>query len=202
MKNFIFLFDLDSTITKVEILPKISEIIGIEDKMRSLTESGMKGETPFKVNFLERVALLKSIEVSTVENCVSKIELDDQIVSFIQNNKDRCFILTGNLDVWITGLVKRIGLENHVFCSKASVINNRISSIISVIDKELMAKQIVQPMVVIGDGDNDSGMAKFAKIAIGYGGVRKIAPSLLRNVDFAFYNSLRLVNFLNYLKTV
>ena len=32
--------------------------------------------------------------------------------------------------------------------------------------KELIAKQFVQPMVVIGDGDNDSGIAGIADIGI------------------------------------
>ena len=59
-----------------------------------------------------------------------------------------------------------------------------------------MTKQFVQPMVVIGDGDNDSGMAKHADIAIGFGGVRNIAPSLLLNIDYAFYNDKRCAEFL------
>ena len=59
-----------------------------------------------------------------------------------------------------------------------------------------MAKQFVHPIVVIGDGDNDSGMAKLASIAIGFGGVRNIAPSLLRNIDYAFYNDKTCAEFL------
>ena len=91
----------------------------------------------------------------------------------------------------------KLGLTEHVYCSKAHVIDNRIQQVISVVDKELMAKQFVQPLVVIGDGDNDSGMAKYADISIGFGGVRNIAPSLLRSIDFAFYDDKRCAEFLN-----
>ena len=80
--------------------------------------------------------------------------------------------------------------------SKANVKDDRISQVISVIDKELMAKQFVHPLVVIGDGDNDSGMAQYADIAIGFGGVRNIAPSLLENIDFAFYEEQKCADFL------
>jgi len=59
-----------------------------------------------------------------------------------------------------------------------------------------MVKQFVQPIVAIGDGDNDSGMARMADIGIGFGGVRDIAPSLLRNIDFAFYDDERCADFL------
>ena len=50
--------------------------------------------------------------------------------------------------------------------------------------------------MVIGDGDNDSGMARHSDIAIGYGGVRDIAPSLLANIDYAFYDDKRCADFL------
>lgn len=47
--------------------------------------------------------------------------------------------------------------------------------------------------------DNDSGMARFADIVIGFGSVRNIVPSLLRNIGYAFYDdkkSLELKKFL------
>ena len=100
------------------------------------------------------------------------------------------------MDVWISGLMKKLKMENHCYCSKADVINDRISKVVSVADKELIVRQFVQPMVVIGDGDNDSGMARMADIAIGFGGVRPIAQSLLRNADFAFYEDKRCAEFL------
>lgn len=196
MSDYIFLFDLDSTISKQEILPTISKRIGKENEMRELTEATMKGEIPFKSSFLNRVELLGAVDVSEVNKLVSEIPLNTEIANFIFENKDRCYVLTGNLDVWISGLMDRLGLNNHVYCSKANVKNDRISQVISVVDKELMVKQFVQPIVVIGDGDNDAGMARHANIAIGFGGVREIAPSLLTNIDFAFYDDKRCAQFL------
>lgn len=196
MSEYIFLFDLDSTISKQEILPTISKKIGKEKEMRNLTEATMRGEIPFKSSFLNRVKLLSSVDVSEVDSLVTTIPLNQAIADFIIENKDRCYVLTGNLDVWINGLINKLGLENHVYCSKAEVQNDRITKVISVIDKELMAKQFVQPIVIIGDGDNDSGMAKYAEIAVGFGGVRNIAPSLLATIDYAFYDDKRCANFL------
>lgn len=196
MSDYIFLFDLDSTISKKEILPTISELIGKQKEMRELTEATMRGEIPFKSSFLRRVAILSCVDVSEVNRIVSDIPLNDNIVNFIRENKERCYVLTGNLDIWISGLMEKIGMENHYYCSKADVVNDRISSVVSVVDKELMARQFVQPMVVIGDGDNDSGMAKYADVAIGFGGVRNVAKSLLQNIDYAFYEDKRCADFL------
>ena len=188
MSDYIFLFDLDSTVTKKEILPTISEKIGKLDEMRKMTEATMKGEIPFKTSFLNRVEILKSIKVSEVQEIVRNIPLNKEIAKFIVQNKERCYIVTGNLDIWICQLMKKLGMSNHIYCSKANISNDYITNVVSVADKELIVKQFVQPLVVIGDGDNDSGMASYADIAIGFGGVRNIAPSLLSNVDYAFYD--------------
>ena len=80
--------------------------------------------------------------------------------------------------------------------ARANYKNDKITQIVSVIDKELTAKQFVQPLVVIGDGDNDSGMAQVANISVGFGGIRDIAPSLIQNIDYAFYDDNRCADFL------
>ena len=68
MSRYIFLFDLDSTVTKQEILPTISKELGIYEKMTELTESTMSGEIPFKQSFLQRVELLKDMKWSAEIN--------------------------------------------------------------------------------------------------------------------------------------
>lgn len=196
MSDYIFIFDMDSTITRKEVLPEISQRINKLDEMRQLTEATMRGEIPFRTSFLQRVSILSDISVQEVNDIVAEIPLNPCIAEFICKNKERCYVLTGNLDVWISGLMKKLGMESHCYCSKAEVVDDRISKVISVVDKELMVKQFVQPIVAIGDGDNDSGMARMANIGIGFGGVRSIAPSLLRSCDFAFYEDKRCADFL------
>lgn len=196
MSDYIFLFDMDSTITRKEVLPEVAKKINRIEEMRRLTEATMMGEIPFRTSFLQRVEILSDIPVQEVNQIVSEIPLNDSIVNFIQKNRNRCYIVTGNLDVWINGLMKKIGMENHCYCSKADVVDDYISKIVSVADKELIVRQFVQRIVMIGDGDNDSGMARMSDIAIGFGGVRDIAPSLIRNIDFAFYDDKRCADFL------
>ncbi len=196
MSDYIFLFDMDSTITKKEVLPEISQKIGKLAEMKKLTESTMRGEIPFRSSFLQRVKILSDIPVSEVNQIVANIPLNSSIAKFIIENHDRCYVVTGNLDVWISGLMEKLNMSKHCYCSKADVVNDHLAKIVSVVDKELMAKQFVQPIVAIGDGDNDSGMARIADIAVAFGGVREIAPSLLRNADFAFYDDKHCVDFL------
>ena len=197
MSKYIFLFDLDSTVTRQEILPTVAKTLGIYDKMTSLTERTMRGEIPFKQSFLQRVELLKDVPVSEVNELVSNIQLNEKLVEFIQQNQDRCHIVTGNLNVWIEGLMQRMGMERNVFCSKAIVKDNHIENVFSIVDKNAVISQMILPFVAVGDGNNDAEMIEAAEIGIGYGGVRNIAPAVLACASHAIYNEEKLVEFLN-----
>ena len=197
MSKYIFLFDLDSTVTRQEILPTVAKTLGIYEKMTSLTERTMRGEIPFKQSFLQRVELLKDVPVSEVNELVSKIQLNEKLVEFIQQNQDRCHIVTGNLTVWIEGLMQRMGMERNVFCSKAIVKDNHIENVFSIVDKNAVISQMILPFVAVGDGNNDAEMIEAAEIGIGYGGVRNIAPAVLACASHAIYNEEKLVEFLN-----
>lgn len=196
MSKYIFLFDLDSTVTKEEILPTISKRLGIFEQISLLTESTMRGEIPFKQSFLQRVDLLKDIPVSDVCQLVSEIRLNEKVVDFIQKNKERCYIVTGNLDVWIKGLIERIGMKSHTFCSNALVKDDYLQDVISIVDKNAVVSQMILPFVAVGDGNNDAEMIEAAEIGIGYGGVRNIAPAILDCASHAIYSEDRLVEFL------
>ena len=200
MSKRVFLFDLDATVSKVEILPMLAEQVGLLDEMRELTEKTMRGELPFKSSFLSRVEMLKTIPVSRVADIVEQTPLNEEIVRFIRENKECCYIVTGNLDIWIRKLMKRIGLPMaHCFCSSASAVDDRLNTVNSVIDKGMVVKQFILPVVAIGDGSNDAEMARLAEIGIGFGGVRPIAYSLMCNATHAIYDEKKLCEFLNVL---
>ena len=198
MNNRVFLFDLDATVTKEEILPALAEQVGLLEEMREMTEKTMRGEIPFQSSFLARVKMLKTIPVSRVAEIVEKIPLNEELVQFIRTHASRCYIVTGNIDVWIEELIKRIGLPmSHCYCSSASVSDDYIISVNSVVDKEKIAKQFVVPVVAVGDGSNDAEMVRLADVGIGYGGVRPVAYSLMCNATHVICNEHRLCSFLH-----
>lgn len=196
MSKLIFLFDLDSTITRKEILPTVAKEVGIFEQIFSLTESTMRGEIPFKQSFLHRVELFKNFPVSKVRKIIADIELNEPLVEFIKENKERCYIVTGNLDVWIEDLIDRLDMKQNTFCSKALIQDDWIVDVFSVIDKYAVINQVVLPFVAVGDGSNDAEMIEAAEIGIGYGGVRDIAPPILACASHAIYEEEKLVEFL------
>ncbi len=198
MNNRVFLFDLDATVTKMEILPALAEQVGLLAEMQEMTEKTMRGEIPFQSSFLARLEMLKPIPVSRVAEIVEKTPLNEEVVHFIQTHKDRCYIVTGNIDVWIERLMQRIGLPmSHCFCSTVSVADDRIVSVNSVADKEKITSQFIAPVVAVGDGSNDAEMIRLAEIGIGYGGVRQVAYSLMCNATHVICDEHRLCTFLN-----
>lgn len=196
MSRYIFLFDLDSTITRQEILPTIAREVGVYEQMSSLTESSMKGEIPFKQSFLQRVELLKKVPVSHVQDIVAHIELNERLVEFIKTYKSRSYIVTGNLDVWIDGLIEKLGMEKNVFCSKALLEGDYVQDVFNIVDKDAVIRQMVLPFVAVGDGNNDAEMIEAAEVGIGYGGVRPVAPSVLECATHVAYQEDKLVDFL------
>lgn len=197
MSDYVFLFDLDATITKAEILPEIAVRINKEKEMRELTERTMAGEIPFDHSFLERVKLLSEIPVSTVKNIIAGVPLNEKLVQFIRENRERCYVVTGNLDVWIEELMTELGMDGHYFCSKATVENDRIVSVDYVVDKgEVVGEFKDRPFAAIGDGNNDAQMIAAAEVGIGFGGVRDIAPAVLKCATHATYSEDKLCQFL------
>ena len=196
MTNRIFIFDLDSTITSEEILPKISALVGKESEMKRLTESTMRGEIPFAESFKQRVDFLSNIPISKVQDIVESIKLNEELVKFIKENKERCFIVTGNLYSWIIKLLNKIGMADHCYCSHAKVDEDKLLDIESIIDKKKCVLNFDAETVVVGDGNNDAEMISVAQIGIGYGGVRPIAPAVLQVCKYAIYDEKTLVNLL------
>ena len=115
MSEYVFLFDLDATITRAEILPEIAAKIDKQQQMRELTEKTMTGEIPFDHSFLERVNLLSGIPVSTVRRIIAGVPLNEKLVKFIRENRERCYVVTGNLDVWIKELMTELGMDWPLF---------------------------------------------------------------------------------------
>ena len=180
-------------------LPTIAKKNNKENEMRELTEKTMMGDLLFEESLTKRVQMLNDIPVSEVAELVQEIPVSEKLVNFLNENKERCYIVTSNLDVWICKLMKKIGMEGHYFCSNAEVKNNKIVGINQILIKESIIKKFKQNIVATGDGSNDRKMLENADIGIGYGGVRDISPALIDVIDYAFYDEEKLYEFLNVL---
>ena len=192
-----FLFDLDGTVTTEELLPRIARKVGIEKEIEGLTKSTIAGEIPFEYSLRHRVALLSKIKVSVVQKIVLDVGLDSNILDFIRNNKERCRIVTGNLDAWVRVLEPLIGVP--IISSQVEVSNDKIETVIKVLDKGEAARAFSGNICSIGDGNNDLPMFSASKFGIAYGGVHPPARTLFETATHAIYDGKTLCRFLSQL---
>lgn len=197
----IFCFDLDGTISKMEILPIIAKEIDIFEEIEALTEATIKGIIPFNRSFQLRVKLLSEIPIKRVQDLVMDIPLHNEIVNFIKKNSSNSYVITGNLDVWVEELImKKIGCQ--YFSSKAIMSNDKIIGISNILNKGMVIKELKQlhrnyRIVSIGDGMGDVPMHLEADIGIALGAVHSPIETLINVSNYITYEEKTLCRLLN-----
>lgn len=193
----LFCFDLDGTVTKAEILPLIASEVGLYEEISALTEATIKGIIPFRQSFLLRCKLLSDASVSAVSEAVKNVSLHESILGFIQNNRDHCCVITGNLDAWIQPLMERIGCQ--YFSSVASCHDDKLIHVDHVLDKGDVVRELKKSydtIVAIGDGMGDVPMFECADIGIAFGGAHNPVESLIQYSDYLIYEETSLCRLL------
>ncbi|OEF97720.1 HAD-IB family phosphatase [Desulfuribacillus alkaliarsenatis] len=193
----IFAFDLDGTVTKQEILPVLAKELNLYDEMSLLTKLTLDGSIDFKQSFRLRVEILKSIPISRIQEIVADIQLDSNIEAFIKQNRQRCVIVTGNLDVWIAPIIKR--LECVSFSSIANVDGDRLLSIQEILLKNkaiFETRNQAKKVVAIGESYNDISMFTEADLGVAFGGIHDPVDELIQVSNYVVYDGGALCNLL------
>lgn len=178
-EDIFFAFDLDGTVTRAEILPALAREAGVFNDISRLTNMTLDGEIPFEASFRARFNLLRRLPVADAQRITAAIPLDPHITAFIAENRDRCAIVTGNLDCWIAPLTKTLGCT--VYCSRSERVDGELA-LASILDKGAVVRSIAgtgKRVIAIGDAANDLPMFAEAEMGIAYGGAREPAPGLL-----------------------
>ncbi len=192
-----FIFDLDGTLTREETLPKIADHFGVQTDIAHLTRETIRGAIPFTQSFKKRVEILKEFSVQETADLLATTPLLDPVVDFIKDHERDCMIATGNLDVWVDALARKVGC--NISSSIAQVSGDRVTKIDKILRKETIVKELKAKgefVVVIGDGNNDSEAMKLADLSIAVGLVHEPAPSVLAVCDFLVYSEEALLRLL------
>ncbi|HNX05041.1 MAG TPA: HAD family phosphatase [Opitutales bacterium] len=197
--NTAYCFDLDGTVTRREVLPIIAAELGLAEEIGFLTEMTIRGQIPFEMSFRLRCRLLAEIEVDTVARIVEQVPLEEPIARFIRQHPDNSYIITGNLDVWISRLASSLGCG--IFSSKAEIRpNGRLGALTHILRKSQPIHELstrYDRVVCIGEGFNDMPMFEEADIGIAYGGVHPPARELISNSTYIISEGEALCRLLN-----
>ena len=91
-------FDMDSTLIQAECSDELAERNGVGDPGRAITESAMRGEIDFKESFTRRVALLKGLDVSVMQDIAEHLPITegaDRLMSVLKTYGYKIAILSG-----------------------------------------------------------------------------------------------------------
>lgn len=189
-----FLFDLDGTVTSEETLPIIANHFNCVEQISELTAKTVQGNVPFIESFIRRVNILGAYSVSETTRLLSDVPLYPAIAKFIEEHKEDCVIVTGNLTCWCEGLFKKIGCQ--CYGSEALCEDDKVVKLKTILRKEQIVDQykaLGETVVFIGDGNNDLEAMRHANVSIATGLTHNPAQSLMSICDYVIFNEQALV---------
>jgi len=186
----LFLSDMDSTIIKQECIDELAHYAGVREEVSLMTEKSMDGEISFTEAFVERVGLLKGMDVNVLDKVYLNIELNDGAEILLKNLCKRdihTVLVSGGFTYFTDKLSKKLGFSEN-YANKLEILDNIITGKIlpPVIDgkaKRDILDKITQKLninrhdvVSVGDGANDVEMISNSALGVSYYG-KKILKS-------------------------
>jgi phosphoserine phosphatase len=192
-----YCFDLDGTLTTTELLPSIAAEVGIAEEMDTLTRITMDGLIPFTQSLQLRAMLLSTVPLETVSDIVSSVPLDTVIMTFIESRPDACFVVTGNLDIWLEPVFASLPCRTF---SSAATLQNGSLRVEHVLDKRDPVRQLrtegFDRVVAVGDGANDVSMFGESDLAVAFAGVHQPARAASEAADYVVFEGRQLCQLL------
>ena len=177
-----YLFDLDGTVTAAELLPLIAEEVGLREEIQELTTATMAGEVPFDASFRQRVELLAEVPIGRVAEIVDAAPVMEELLSWIKDRRDSCWIVTANLDCWVQPWLDRHGLNG--FSSTADLTSGRVR-VKRILRKESVLSEFPGCRTVMtGDGANDAELMSECTVSIANAIVHDVPPVVLEVADY------------------
>lgn len=176
-----YFFDLDGTLTSVELLPLIAKEVGLEAEMAELTASTMAGDIPFEESFRMRVGWLSEVPVGLISDIVLTAPVHTKLLEWVVDRRDQCMVVTGNLDCWVSPWLDYYGLRG---VSSTAFVENGHVGVQEILEKQRVLSDFGNfRTVFVGDGANDAQAMAQADIGIANAIVHSVPNVVLEVAD-------------------
>lgn len=191
-------FDMDSTLIQTECIDELAERAGVGDKVKEITERAMRGEIDFKESFTERVALLKGLDVSVMQEIAENLPITegaDRLMSILKRCGYKIAILSGGFTYFGEYLQRRYGID-YVYANELEVgedgklTGRYVGEIVDGHRKAELLKFIAQvekvnlaQTIAVGDGANDLPMLSEAGLGIAFHAKPRVVANARQSIN-------------------
>ena len=194
----LFLADMDSTMIGQECIDELADFVGLKAHVAGITERAMRGEIEFEPALRERVALLKDLPVSVVDEVLAKRITPTpggrELVATMRAHGAYTCLVSGGFTLFTRAVAAKIGFQENranelvvrdgKFTGEVKEpILGRAAKLATLVD--LMESFDLDDIdsVVVGDGANDLAMIQAAGLGVAYHAKPAVAAAAAARID-------------------
>ena len=201
----LFLADMDSTMIGQECIDELADFAGLKAHVAGITERAMRGEIAFEPALRERVALLKDLPLSVVDEVLkSRITPTPggrELVMTMRAHGAWTCLISGGFTVFTEKVAAQIGFQenraNRLLVADgkltgevAEPILGRAAKLATLVElRETFDLDNIDTLVT-GDGANDLGMIEAAGLGVAYHAKPAVAAAAAARIDYGDLTAL------------
>jgi phosphoserine phosphatase len=194
----LFLADMDSTMIGQECIDELADFGGLKAHVAGITERAMRGEIEFEPALRERVALLKDMPVSVVDEVLAKRITPTaggrQLVMTMRKHGAYTCLISGGFTLFTKVVAARIGFQenraNELVVRDGKFTGEVKEPILGRAAKLTTLVELLESFdlddidtLVVGDGANDLGMIQHAGLGVAYHAKPAVAAAAAARID-------------------
>ncbi len=194
----LFLADMDSTMIEQECIDELADYVGLKEQVSTITERAMRGEIAFEPALRERVALLRGLPVSVVDEIVEKrLTLTpggrEAIATMRASGAYTCLV-SGGFTLFTSRIAAILGFDEHR-SNELVVEDGTLAGTVTepILGKEAKLATLVElrerlgvmpeEVMAVGDGANDLAMLGEAGMGVAFRAKPAVAAAAHARID-------------------